>query len=189
MTDRVFWAVEFPASIRAQLVAAQQALRAACEDAPVRWVRAEQLHLTLKFVGEVEDVGALVGAVQKAVHRTGALQLEVAGLGTSGKKAIWAGVGGPDAPRLAQLAATVDESLEALGVPREQQAFAPQVTLGRARGGRRPGRGVSALQPALSSLEVAPLPFLLEELVLYGSAQDQSGPAVYTALERVSLLG
>jgi len=189
MTDRVFWAAELPASIRAQLVATQQALRAACEDAPVRWVREEQLHLTLKFVGEVEDPGAIVAAVQEAVSGTGALQLEVAGLGTSAKKTLWAGIGGPDAQRLVQLAATVDESLEPLGVAREQRAFAPQLTLGRARGGRRPGRGVSALEPALASHELAPLPFQLEELVLFSTSQPQGGPAVYTPLERVSLLG
>ena len=189
MSDRVFWAALLPDSIRAQLVATQQALQAACEDAPVRWAREEQLHLTLKFVGEVEDVGAVVAAVRDAVNQTGALQLEVAGLGTSAKKTLWAGVQGPDVQRLVQLAAAPDERLEPLGVAREQRAFAPQVTLGRARGGRRPGRGVSALQPALSSLDLAPLPFQLEELVLLGSAQSQPGPAVLTPLERVSLLG
>lgn len=189
MTDRVFWAAELPASIRAQLVATQQALRAACEDAPVRWTREEQLQLTLKFVGEVEDVGAIVAAVQQAVRQTGALQLEVSGLGSSAKKTIWAGVEGEDAQRLVQLAATVDESLEPLGVARDERAFAPQVTLGRARGGRRPGRGVSALEPALRSHELAPLPFQLDELVLFSSSQPQAGPALYTPLERVSLLG
>jgi 2'-5' RNA ligase len=189
MTTRLLWAAELPATLRARLVTTQRALQSACKDAPVQWAREEQLHLTLKFLGEVQDVDAVVAAVREGVNPPGALQLEVAGLGTFGKKTLWAGVGGPGRSALVEVVAAIDDSLEPLGFEREQGAYSPQVTLGRARGGRRPGRGVSALQPALAANELKPLPFVLEELVLLQSVPKQGpGPAAYAPLERVSLL-
>jgi len=103
---------------------------------PVKWVRPEGIHITLKFLGEVADErqGELVGALGKAVQGARAVTLVVQGAGAfpdpRRPRVFWAGVA-PD-PAIELLADRVERVFAPLGFPSEARAFRPHLTVGRA---------------------------------------------------------
>lgn len=129
-----------PDDVRQRLATAVEGLRPHATD--VAWVAPANLHVTLKFLGQVDEARvlafaeALTGAA--AGHR--AFDVVVRGLGAfpspTRPRVLWAGLDG-DAGRLAALAESVDAACGGLGVPRETRAFAAHVTLGRVREPRR----------------------------------------------------
>lgn len=152
---------------------------------PVRWVRPEGLHLTLKFFGSVPEATAkaLVPALASASDGRGPIPLTCTILGSfpPGKRAkvIWLGVDGPGALELLQDA--VERACVPLGFPVEGRPFNPHITLGRVKDGD--------MLPAhaLESVKAEPdIPFLAEELVLFQSHPGRGG-SVYHELHTFSL--
>ncbi len=134
---RAFVAVFPPLEVREALAGAARELRVAGE---VRWIRPENLHLTLKFLGDVvpEDAPDRIAEVLGPLRlRHGPFEARISGFGgfPSARRAriVWAGIGGGSAP-LRALALDVESSLEPLGFERENRAYVPHLTLGRARG-------------------------------------------------------
>ena len=116
---------------------AREALAALADDVPgVRWVRAAQLHLTLRFIGEVtaEDTEKIVDALSQV--RVQPFFLELTGTGGFPPRGpagiLWAGIGHGH-PLLHQLRQQVDDRLLTTGVPFELRAFVPHFTVGRCR--------------------------------------------------------
>jgi 2'-5' RNA ligase len=142
-TVRSFVAVPLPETIQADIFAAAQELARALPD--IKWSRkAENLHITVKFLGSVDEakLAALAGELAEAVAPLPRFRLELRGMGAfpSPRKAnvVWAGV--EDVARgLTAVAAAVESVGERFGVPREQRAFTGHVTVGRSK-----GRGVDA---------------------------------------------
>src|SRR2546430_12500135 len=118
----------------------------------VAWVSPENVHLTLKFLGQVREARAaeLVAALAGATSGFAPFEASVEGLGAFPTplraRVIWAGVGRGAEP-LVELAGRVDAALAALGFEREARPFAPHFTLGRVRAPRR--------DPALSDALLA----------------------------------
>ena len=147
---------------------------------PVRWVRPETLHLTLKFFGTVQEAmaQALVPALATASDGIGAIPLSCTGIGSfpPGRRArvIWMGIDAPGALELLQDA--LERACVPLGFPIEGRPFRPHITLGRVREeDTLPAR-------AIESLDDAPeIPFLAEQLVLFRS-QPGPGGSVYREL-------
>ena len=114
------------------------------------WVAPENFHVTVKFLGSVEDtrVQSVIDALHTAVQGHAPFDLEVGGLGAfpsaTRARVLWAGITGGIDP-LAALAASVEDALAGLGFPREDRAFSPHITLARVR---EPGRA-PALAEAL----------------------------------------
>jgi 2'-5' RNA ligase len=132
---RVFVAVALPAPIRRELFQ----LRESLEDGPtrkaVKWVREQNLHLTLRFIGAVraEEISALGTSLQEAVRGVSSfpLGLEAGGCfpNVLSPKVLWIGLGG-DLDRLAELQCGVERETGRWG-EREERAFHPHITLGR----------------------------------------------------------
>jgi len=107
--------------------------------ADVRWVRPEGMHLTLRFLGDIEEgcVGELLEGLARGVSSLPSLRLGTAGLGAfpslKRPRVIWVGCRGEG---LGALAAATEKSISELGFPREERPFRPHVTLGRVRSGR-----------------------------------------------------
>jgi 2'-5' RNA ligase len=144
---RLFVALEIPAEVRAGLAVLIREFRALAPQ--LKWVRAESLHLTLKFIGETES--AKLDAIRAALATVGssdALELTVQGIGffpdDQRPRVLWAGIRAPTG--LAQLAVEVDASLASLGLAREQRPFAPHLTLARLAGARPPEPLLQAIQ-------------------------------------------
>jgi 2'-5' RNA ligase len=129
---RAFIAIDLPEPLHATLAEAQQHFRDACRDA--RWTRPEDIHLTLKFLGEIS--GAQTKQVVESLAHIGRFtpfSVEVNGFGffpqASRPRVFWAGVTAP--PALAELAVWVEDHMEKIGFAREDRAFSPHLTLAR----------------------------------------------------------
>ena len=129
---RSFVAVDLAAPVRQAVGDLQSQL--ARINADVRWVRAEGLHVTLKFLGSVEAprLERVHEAVVAAVGQQPALHVRVRGLGAfpgwRRPRVVWVGLHGVG---LAEIAACIDDALVPLGFEREQRSFTPHLTLGR----------------------------------------------------------
>ena len=137
-TVRMFVAVLLPDELRSRLGLEIDGLRRHASG--VAWVAAENLHITLKFLGGVDD--ARVAEICGALHGASAIpafDVGVQGLGAfptlARPRVVWAGTAA--APAFVRLAEGIDRALVALGVPAEARGFSPHVTLGRVREPRR----------------------------------------------------
>lgn len=97
-TLRLFVAISLPEEVKAELIKTQRTLRKQCEESALRWTPPEQLHLTLKFLGAVDEsqLGALTQALAGAAASSGRLRLRAEGLGFfpagGPPRVVWAGV-------------------------------------------------------------------------------------------------
>ena len=129
---RLFVALEIPNEIRSALAVFLKELRGITPQA--KWVRAENLHVTLKFLGETEAVR--VSAIESAlasIRSAEPVAMEFRGLGffpnDRRPRVFWAGMEG--SANLKPLAEDIDHSLHQLGFPLEDRPFAPHLTLAR----------------------------------------------------------
>ena len=164
---RLFVAIRPPEDVRDLLIDAM-------DDSPaLRWVGDEQLHLTLRFIGEVErpvakDVAAALDRV-----RSSNFQIRISGAGKFEKRsggALWAGVE-PKTP-VVGLAAKVERALQQVGLEPEHRAFSPHITL--ARWNRRNSEAVEAFLRRNSDLHSDP--FNVDRFVLFESKLSRHGP-------------
>lgn len=174
---RLFVAIRPPPAIREQLFGLMEGVAGA------RWQDDEQLHLTLRFIGEVdgpvaEDCAAALGGVQAP-----GFSVALNGVGSFGSRgrvnAIWAGVRPHDA--LAHLHRKIDQALVRAGLAPERRAYLPHITL--ARFGREAG-GVDGFLERHAGL--ASPTFEIDDFALYESRLGQAG-ASYTIVERYKL--
>lgn len=153
---RAFVALPLSAEVRSRAAKVQEELRRA--DADVRWTPEAQMHLTLKFLGEIDGAqeARIAAVLAEHVPRRPPMSLEFAGLGSfppqGPPRVVWAGVRGDVGP-LAELAELVERAAEEAGVPRESRPFSPHLTLGRVRSGRNLRRLEAALaRPGVAEL-------------------------------------
>ncbi len=134
---RLFVGLEIPSAVRDNLAALIGKLRAPDASSSrnkMRWVRPENLHVTLKFIGNV-DAGKLdaICAALGEVSPAGIVELRFWGVGffpnERRPRVLWAGIAA--SPSLAPLAAEIDKRLEELEIARETREFAPHLTLAR----------------------------------------------------------
>lgn len=104
-----------------------------------KWTRAENLHVTLKFLGELpqEKLGAILKALG-GVPFARPLPLRFTGLGffpnDRRPRVLWVGIDGP--PALPELAVDIETALACVGIPKEERGFTPHLTLARSKEGR-----------------------------------------------------
>ncbi len=144
---RLFVALEIPSAVRENLAALLKSLRAVSPQ--TRWGRPQNLHVTLKFIGEVPEtkLAAIRGAL--ADVRSGQpVTLDFRGLGffpnERHPRVFWAGI--EASPNLKTLAADIDGATEKLGIPREQRPFSPHLTLARFERPQLPEKLRAAIQ-------------------------------------------
>jgi 2'-5' RNA ligase len=134
---RLFVALEIPAAVRDNLAAQMKELRdlsAQVADKRPRWVRPENLHVTLKFIGEVSPakLEGIRGALA-AIHPVAPVDLQFRRLGFFPDdlypRVLWAGI--EASVNLPSLALNIDSALETQGVAHEERAFRPHLTLAR----------------------------------------------------------
>ncbi|HSB69973.1 MAG TPA: RNA 2',3'-cyclic phosphodiesterase [Candidatus Methylomirabilis sp.] len=182
---RLFVAMNLSTEIRERLAAAQDRLRRAQAD--VSWVRPENLHVTLKFLGETEEkrLGPIRLALAEVGRAAAPFTMAVAGSGSFGgrvPRVVWAGVRDGAQP-LIDLARNVEGVLARVGFPKEKREFTAHLTLGRVRSPRNADGLLAALQ------EVRGEPFGIlaaREFELMQSELRPSG-SIYTVLERFPL--
>ena len=176
---RLFVAIRPPEPVRARLIDLMEGISEA------RWQSEDQLHLTLRFIGEVEaPLADDIEVALRSVHHP-RFELALSGLGAFDRRgqatAVWAGVA-PHEP-LKALHKKIDQALVRAGLEPERRAYHPHITL--ARFGR--GGGGAALKPLLESAGgLSSPPFAVDEFRLYESRLTPAG-AEYTAVARYPL--
>ena len=168
---RLFVALELPETVRDRLAGLDGGVPGA------RWVNDDQLHLTLRFIGEVpENIGHDVDDALMSI-RAPAFELELAGVGEFGGKnprSLWAGIR-PN-PALLHLQKKIETALQRIGLEAETRKFSPHVTLARLRAAPQE----KVVQFLTHYALFASGPFRVERFVLFSSHQG-SGGSVYHA--------
>lgn len=153
--------MNFPAALRRELWETLAPVRERREKLPVKWVPPENLHVSLKFLGEVDDAreSQLKSALREAAgNGTTArpLALELTGFGVfpdyHRPHVLWAGIT-PD-PALELLQHRVEQVFSPLGFPTEARTFRPHVTVARAARDARP-KAFAGLAELLDGLALA----------------------------------
>lgn len=185
-TLRAFIALTIPDEVAQFLSGLQQSLRSS--GVKMSWVRPENIHLTLKFFGDIKDtdIAPIAGAMDRALDGLPPFELAVQGMGVfpgiKRPRVLWAGLAGNTA-ELMHLVDRVQNALAPIGFKPETRGFKAHLTLGRIR----KAIDGKALQACLSStVAFAPLEFRARRVVLYKSDLRPRG-AVYTALSEFYL--
>jgi len=145
---RAFVAVDLEPEIKTALLALVRDLQSARAD--IRWVNAGGMHLTLKFLGPVDDgqtariQDILTGIARR--HAPFPLRLEGTGAfpGEKSPRVLW--VGAAAEPALLALQDEIDSAVEVEGFERERRAFTPHLTVGRVKGPDRLGKAMLELE-------------------------------------------
>jgi len=163
---RLFVAIRPPEPIRDLLIDAMD------DSADFRWQDDEQLHITLRFIGEVDRPVASDIADALSHIRAERLQLRIAGVGRFEQRssgAIWAGIE-PKAP-LAAFAAKIERACQQVGLEPERRAFHPHITLARWKGRRT--REIGAFLERARGLTSEP--FEVTQFILFESRLSRHG--------------
>lgn len=189
-TIRTFVALNLPVTTVRKVAAMQTDLRqraAAHEGLEVGWVRSPNMHVTLKFLGNIpeEMVWAVRDKFPEVLGGFPPLRLHLRGLGAfpsaDKPRVLWLGLEQQD-EQLTHLAGAVDAWLEELGFEKEKRPFAPHLTLGRVKKG-----SAEALlaEPELAEIDLGPC--TAGDVVFYRSVLQRAG-AEYTPLARIKLV-
>ena len=186
---RLFVALAFTDDVRTELKRVAGEMRAFAPHG-TRWANVDGLHLTLRFIGSTPpgDASVLGEAVAHAADAIAPFELSLATAGVfpsrGAPRVLWVGVGGA-LEALTGLRDSVEDAFEAAGIPREERAFAPHVTLARINA-RLSRDEAQAVGDAVAALDVRPVTFAVEEVGLYHSDLLPTG-AVYTRLASARL--
>ncbi len=189
-TLRLFFAVPLPEELREVVRGLQQTLSEACSSGPrVRWVEPENLHLTLKFIGDTaaEDVDRVVEIARQAAKECSPASVQVSGVGRfpprGAPRVIWVGLS-EECTELTELAGRLDRALQAEGVAEpERHPFTAHFTIGRVKGH---GRAV-ALSETIERMSEEPVGKMrIDEFCLISSDLTPHGP-IYTERTRFNL--
>ncbi len=176
--SRLFVGLELPASVKETLLRVEAGIPGA------HWQTENQLHLTLRFIGDVD--GPTLGDVASALDliEAPALELAIRGVGIFGNlkrtRALWAGVA--DNPALFHLQDKVESALVRMGLKPEPRKFHPHVTL--ARFGNPERHRLQDFLQVHDALAVPPFP--VEHFTLFSSMATQKG-SIYTVEETYPL--
>ena len=193
---RIFIALDIDDSIRERIKRFMEGVRGF--DPEARWVRPESLHITLKFIGEKPPEA--IEQIKNALRTIEMDSMEIAFRGygffptVKWPRVFWVGIEG--VPQLASLAAAVDKLMLPLGIPREEHAFSPHLTLARGTTGsnsprwQKGDRAKSNFRQLQEKLAAMPQPefgtMTAREFFLYQS-QLSPGGSRYIKLERFAL--
>jgi RNA 2',3'-cyclic 3'-phosphodiesterase len=181
---RIFCAFELPELLRLRLAKHATTVREAVPEAAASWSRPENIHLTVKFFGNVDQakVPLISAALARAVKEFGPIEIQVGKTGVfprpSRPQVLWIGIEDPSGG-LSRLHARLEDESGREGFPKEERAFRPHLTIARIR---KPGNA-SRLADTHLRMEFAPVEITLSELVLFRSELSPKG-SKYTAISR-----
>jgi 2'-5' RNA ligase len=191
---RLFVGVELDAPLRTSAAAAIALLRRAVEerapDVQIRWLPIANLHLTLAFIGEVQDdMSRRVSASLSEGLAVSSFELSLAGAGAfppSGPlRVVWIGVSDGESS-LRRLQADIVARLSSLGLAFDDRAYSPHLTVARLKGARGPG--ARAVREALRGVGIQLGPQRVKAVTLFRSRVSSAG-STYDVLMRVPLQG
>jgi len=188
---RAFIAIEMSPEIQKQLDQVSSQLKDLLQGVPIRWVKVENIHLTLKFLGDVSitnvEVIQKMLAAEVAGHHP--FEISVGELGafpdTRRPRVIWIKVQAP--PELTAVQFGIETQTERLGYAREERLFYPHLTLGRVSRGARSG-DVHRISEAFDTVKVGFLGATRVKAINLYRSDLKPGGATYTCLYSAKLI-
>jgi RNA 2',3'-cyclic 3'-phosphodiesterase len=192
---RLFVALDIDDSIRSRITRFLDGVRGFAPEA--RWARPESLHVTLKFIGEQSE--AQVDEIKRTLASVEAENFEMSFRGygffptARSPRVFWIGIDGGS--KLTSLAASVDARLESFGIPKEQHAYNPHLTLARGAGGSgaprkqkgdHANRSFDHLQEKLATLPAPEFGTMTARVFFLYRSQLSPGGSIYTKLAAFS---
>lgn len=184
-TLRTFICIELSEKVRERIAELQQQLKPL--GSGVSWTRPEGIHLTLKFLGDIESarVADIAGAVERAAQGVDPFRITVAGTGgfpnLSRPRVLWVGIES-SASALFVVQSQIEIELARLGYPREERRFSPHLTLGRVKS----PEAVREICRELQQRSFAPVTFTAGSIIIMRSDLKPDG-ALYTPLRTIEL--
>lgn len=186
---RAFIAIELPAEIKKYLSGLQEKLKAT--GAEVKWVKPLNIHLTLKFLGEIdqEQFKRICETLDRITKESAGYTISLGSVGAFPKitspRTIWAGIekGGQQTQDLAE---RIEVELVKIGRPKEIRPYSSHITIGRTKSPLNRNRLIQELNNLADSPEALPSEFPVTKIILYKSTLTIGGP-IYEVLHEANL--
>ena len=184
---RVFVAVELPEEVKNQIASVQDEFKKI--PTQVSWVKQGNIHVTLKFLGEVEEekMKEVFTAAERGCKGTKKFRMSLKGLGgfpnLNRPRVIWVGTASGE-KELCELQGRVETELEKVGFPREDRKFTAHFTIGRVRF----PKGIEQLAEKVEKTGFTSSEFTVEQVVVMQSQLNPAG-SIYTPLKQIPLEG
>lgn len=155
---------------------------------PVKWVKAENIHLTLRFLGETNDnlVSDIKHHIDEVVNTHRKVQTSINNLGgfpnLNRPRVIWVGIE-QNLDALRKMANDIEHRMRSLGFEKETKPFKAHLTLGRVRD----PKGLDNLTNFMKDYRLEEMPLLFDRIVLFKSTLTPQGP-IYERLREATLL-
>ena len=194
---RSFIAVELPDELKSRLEQLETRLKSETQ-APVKWVNPDSIHLTLKFLGNIDAAmtGDITTVMEKAVEGIPPFRLEVKDLGVFPNvrrvQVAWVGLSG-EVDKLRQVQQYLESNLEQLGFTSESRAFTPHLTIARLRNQASPderqrfGQLITATSFEASTINVNAISLMRSQLTRQGAIYSRLASAALTELPTVDI--
>ncbi len=183
---RTFVAVLIAEDLKQKIAEVQGEVKKLAPD--VKWVAPENLHVTLKFLGDVreDEIASLSAVVEDAVRGYPTFELSVSGLGAfpspARARVVWVGIQN-GAEKLIELASVVDDALAGAGFEKESKAFKSHITIGRVK----TERNLDKLAKAVEEVDASSLGTQqVKSVVIMQSELMREGP-IYSPLSVIAL--
>lgn len=187
---RCFIALDYPTAVKNQILAFMQKLKERFQSGDIRWVTETNLHLTLKFIGEVPE--AKIDSISSTLlrltpaHQSFTLSPERTGVFPNSKEPRILWIGSAPCPPLMSLAAAIDQSLNQHGIPAETKRFSPHLTIGRVNHNLHL-QALTRIGEAYLSLPADPFDTFQVEGIRLVRSQLQAGGPIYSTIANFPL--
>lgn len=186
---RAFIAIELPEQIKSRLSELQALLKKSGAD--VKWVEPQNIHLTLKFLGEIDEVKSvkIAGMIEEIAQDAKQFRINLSSCGAFPRiefpRVIWIAVNKGD-KEVKILAEKLEERIEKFGIAREERIFSSHITIGRVKSPVNKDKLVRALKETENYFEGENTEFDVTKITLFKSTLGPNGPA-YEPLKVINL--
>ena len=180
---RIFFAVDTSAKVKAAAMERISAFKTKFADVRVSWAKPDNLHITLKFVGDAEDhrIESISSCLGEATEKIPPFAVALSSPSAFGKRVLSIAID-DESDSLRALNDILESRCERVGFQREERAFKPHLTLGRIRD----ERGTQELISEHAKTQIEPVEWEVREIVLYESELRPTG-SVYSKLKTFKL--
>jgi 2'-5' RNA ligase len=186
---RTFIAIELPQEIKDYLANLENQLKTSQAD--VKWVEPKNIHLTLKFLGEIDEkkLEKTEKIIEEVTKETNTFPIRLSSVGAFPKinypRVIWVGIDKGD-NETKEIAEALEEKIAKIGIPKEDRPFSSHITIGRTRSSKNREKLVQNLNELASSFGQENLEFSATKITLFKSTLTPKGP-IYEILKEVKL--
>lgn len=186
---RAFIAIDLPKEIKDYLSLLEAKLKQSGAD--VKWVMPVNIHLTLKFLGEIDEqkTNQIIQILEEISFRTPQFHLKISDIGafpnTKSPRIIWIGLAAGN-NETKEIAADLEKRIERIGIPKEDKPFTSHITIGRIKSNLNREKLIQSLTTLITESDKSNYQFLVTKLTLFKSTLTPKGP-IYEAVKETSL--